>query len=262
MVILATCCAAAIETSSSTVPYRRLARAKSKIDEIDNVDRTTSGASPSPPEVPNPPLSRSQSRTFECLDADLEDTVVVKVAMFGDSETGKTSFMVSYVDSREKIEDYVQTIGMISMEKSLKIQNAKIVFSIWELGGHRRSLSMLPIVCKDAAVMLFLFDLTRRSTLHSVKEWFFQARLRNKTAIPILIGTKYDQFVNFPDDIQVTITRQAMHYAQTMRASLFFSSITHNINVRKIFKVIVAKLFDLPCNISKNHNFGEPIVDY
>ena len=47
-----------------------------------------------------------------------------------------------------------------------------------------------------------------------------------------------------------------------MEASLFFSSVTHNINVHKIFKVIVAKVFDLPCNISRNLNPGEPIIDF
>ncbi|RRT34697.1 hypothetical protein B296_00044798 [Ensete ventricosum] len=47
-----------------------------------------------------------------------------------------------------------------------------------------------------------------------------------------------------------------------MKATLFFSSSTHNINVNKIFKFIVAKLFKLPWTVERNLTIGEPIIDY
>jgi len=47
-----------------------------------------------------------------------------------------------------------------------------------------------------------------------------------------------------------------------MNASLFFSSATHNINVNKIFKFILARLFNLPWKIDRNLTLGEPIIDY
>ena len=49
-------------------------------------------------------------------------------------------------------------------------------------------------VCNDAIALLFMFDLSRKSTLSSVKEWYRQARLLNKSAVPFLIGTKYDVY--------------------------------------------------------------------
>ncbi|KAL2630332.1 hypothetical protein R1flu_015018 [Riccia fluitans] len=190
-----------------------------------------------------------------------DDTVFVKVSMVGDCQTGKTSFMSNYVAS-QKNEDYVQTVGVNSMEKIFRVQNANIALSIWDIGGHRQFSSVMPLVCKDSDAILLTFDLTRRSTLYSVKQWFTQVRHWNKSAIIILVGTKYDLFVNLPQDMQRIITRQARSYAQAMDASLFFSSVTHNINVHKIFKVIITKLFDLPCNIPKNLTVGEPIIDY
>jgi len=33
---------------------------------------------------------------------------------------------------------------------------------------------MLPLVCNDAACVLFMFDLSRIETLHSIKEWYRQ----------------------------------------------------------------------------------------
>jgi GTPase SAR1 family protein len=94
------------------------------------------------------------------------------------------------------------------MEKTISIRNTEITFSIWDLGGQREFVNMLPLVCNDAVAILFMFDLTRKSTLNSIKEWYRQGRGFNKTAIPFLVGTKYDTFVNFPIDEQEEISNQ------------------------------------------------------
>lgn len=54
---------------------------------------------------------------------------------------------------------------------------------IWDLGGQREFVSMLPLVSNDAVAILFMFDLTRKSTLNSVKEWYRQARGFNKVRV-------------------------------------------------------------------------------
>ena len=99
-------------------------------------------------------------------------------------------------------------IGVNFMEKTISIRNTEITFSIWDLGGQREFVNMLPLVCNDAVAILFMFDLTRKSTLNSIKEWYRQGRGFNKTAIPFLVGTKYDHFVNFPREEQEEISNQ------------------------------------------------------
>lgn len=39
---------------------------------------------------------------------------------------------------------------------------------------------MLPLVSNDAVAILFMFDLTRKSTLNSIREWYRQTRGFNK----------------------------------------------------------------------------------
>lgn len=115
------------------------------------------------------------------------------------------------------------------MEKTISIRNTEITFSIWDLGGQREFVNMLPLVCNDAVAILFMFDLSRKSTLNSIKEWYRQARGFNKvsmplrhtplrlskltmggdqTAIPFLVGTKYDTFAMFAKEEQEEITKQ------------------------------------------------------
>lgn len=103
--------------------------------------------------------------------------------------------------------------GVNFMEKTISIRNTEITFSIWDLGGQREFVNMLPLVCNDAVAILFMFDLTRKSTLNSIKEWYRQGRGFNKTAIPLLVGTKYDQFVNFPREDQEEISLQVWWYS-------------------------------------------------
>ena len=133
---------------------------------------------------------------------------------------GKTSLMVKYVEgSFDEVphirpdaslrvcnfayQDYIQTLGVNFMEKKVSLRNTQITFSIWDLGGQKEFISMLPLVCNESAVMLFLFDLGRPATLASVKEWYRQVRSHNKTAIPFLVGTHFDVFAQQPPDVQV-----------------------------------------------------------
>ncbi|KAF5478864.1 septum-promoting GTP-binding protein 1 [Juglans microcarpa x Juglans regia] len=189
------------------------------------------------------------------------DLVTLKISLLGDGQIGKTSFVIKYVgDEQEK--SSLQMAGLNLMDKTLSVQGARISLNIWDVGGDPGSHDQVPIACKDAVAILFMFDLTSRSTLNSVIGWYSQARKWNQTAIPILIGTKFDDFVRLPPDLQWTIVTQARAYARAMKATLFFSSATHNINVNKIFKFVMAKLFNLPWKVERNLTIGEPIIDF
>ncbi|KAA8524676.1 hypothetical protein F0562_011099 [Nyssa sinensis] len=87
-------------------------------------------------------------------------------------------------------------------------------------------------------------------------------RKSNDNKQQVLIGTKFDDFVQLPIDLQWTIASQARAYAKALNATLFFSSATYNINVNKIFKFITAKLFNLPWALERNLIIGEPIIDF
>ena len=200
---------------------------------------------------------RRKRETSTIMRRSADNSVVVKVGMVGDSQIGKTSLMVKYVDGIFD-EDYLQTLGVNFMEKTISIRNTEITFSIWDLGGQREFVNMLPLVCNDAVAILFMFDLSRKSTLNSIREWYRQARGFNKTAIPFLVGTKYDYFVNLPVEDQEEITRQARKFAKAMKASLIFCSTSHTINIQKIFKIVLSKAFDLKCTIPEIVEVGEP----
>ena len=76
------------------------------------------------------------------------------------------------------------------------------------------------------------------------------------------MGTKYDIFSTFPMEEQKSITEQARKFAKAMKAPLIYSSSSHGVNVQKIFKIVLSKVFALKCTIDPIINDGEPILEY
>lgn len=187
--------------------------------------------------------------------------IVVKVGMIGESQTGKTSLMVKYVEDRFD-EDYIETLGVNFMEKTIQLRNVTVTLSVWDLGGQKEYLQLMPLVCNDAKVLLFVFDLTRKQSLSMIREWYKQARKENRYAIPFLIGAKFDLFDKKDMKFKEEITSQARKFSKAMKAPLIYCSSSHSINIKKIFQIIIAKVFHLRPKVAEAKKHTEPIVEY
>lgn len=167
--------------------------------------------------------------------------------------------MVKYVNNTFD-QDYKKTLGVNFMEKNIELGTTDIKFSVWDLGGAKEFENMIQLATDGAVAVVFLFDLTKPQTLTSVKEWYRLVRAQNKTAIPMLVGTKYDLFLELPEDFQQEVTTQSMKYAKAMKSSIIFTSSSDSINVQKVFKILTCKAFDLQISIPEISNIGEPIL--
>ncbi|PVU90257.1 hypothetical protein BB560_006224 [Smittium megazygosporum] len=190
--------------------------------------------------------------------------IAIKIGMLGDPQIGKTTLMVKYVEGKFEPE-YIQTLGVNFMEKTIILKDYKVTFTIWDLGGEQEFVNMLPIVCDDATAILFMYDLTKRSSLNSVRSWYKQAKGLNEKIIPVLVGTKYDLFVtssNISLEDQIIITQYSRALAKAMGASLVFCSSMHSINVNNIFKIIISKVFGLTPTFNEISEYGLPILEF
>lgn len=187
--------------------------------------------------------------------------VKIKIGLIGDAQVGKTSLMVKYVQNVFD-EEYIQTLGVHYLERKVSLGFSDVIFSIMDLGGQREFINMLPLVSEGAMSIIFLFDLTRPETLTSIKEWYRQARGFNETAIPLLVGTKYDLFIRMDETYQEQISRTSMKYAQVMNSPLIFCSTASSINIQKIFKVIISKAFNLTLKAPEIKHIGDPLLIY
>eukprot|EP01083_Nonionella_stella_P000196 610_1 len=179
--------------------------------------------------------------------------ILIKTGMLGDPSVGKTTLMIKYVKGDYE-DGYLETLGVSFREKIVSLKDVNVAISIWDLGGDKQFASLMPLICNDAKVILFVFDLTQKASLHSIRNWYKEAKLENNTFIPLLIGTKYDLFKQQKEEYQQVIIEQSRKYAEKMKAPLVFCSSKESINVKKIFKIIIDKVFDLDLRIGQSKN--------
>ncbi|KAH3675149.1 hypothetical protein WICMUC_002805 [Wickerhamomyces mucosus] len=183
------------------------------------------------------------------------------LALLGDVQIGKTALMIKYVNDTYD-PHYKKTEGVNFMEKTIELDQTDIRFSIYDLGGSKEFENMLPLATQDAISVCFLFDLTRRESLENVKNWWKLVKLssRNSNAIPVLIGTKYDIFLEMPKEHQSYVHSRSIQFAKSLKSSLIFISTSDSINVQKVFKILISKSFDLKLTIPEFFRIGEPIL--
>ncbi|KAK5780546.1 Ras family GTPase TEM1 PWA37_003179 [Arxiozyma heterogenica] len=192
---------------------------------------------------------------------DVKNQIDIQIGLVGDAQVGKTSLMVKYVQNIFDNE-YTQTLGVNFLKKKIKLKQTEIVFSLMDLGGQSEFINMLPLAAVGSSVIIFLFDLTRPKTLKSIKDWYRQSKGLNDLAIPILVGTKFDLFYTMDMKYQKDISLVAMEYSQAMDAPLIFCSTARSIHIQKIFKIALAKIFNLTLTIDEIKTPGDPLLIY
>ncbi len=99
---------------------------------------------------------------------DREDAL--KVCIFGDESLGKTTLVKRYL-TKVFDEDIKMTVGADFYEKELEIDGKNTLLRIWDLGGEQRFKVLLPSFAKGADGGIFVFDITRYTSLGNIDNW-------------------------------------------------------------------------------------------
>ena len=118
-----------------------------------------------------------------------------KIAIFGEGSVGKTTLTQRYLTGIFKLNTQL-TMGAEIFIKYLDIGDKKIVLQIWDFGGEERFRFLLPTYASGSFGGIFMFDITRSSTLGKIEGWLdvFKEGLdeSNKQIPIILVGGKSD----------------------------------------------------------------------
>lgn len=120
--------------------------------------------------------------------------VVFKLCIFGDGGVGKTTLTQRYVtglfDGGTRM-----TIGSDFHIKKVDVDGTKVMLQIWDFAGERQFRFLLPTYIKGASGGIFMYDITRFSTLKNLNEWMevLEKGLMPGQKLPlILVGGKAD----------------------------------------------------------------------
>ena len=118
-----------------------------------------------------------------------------KVCIFGDGGVGKTSLVNRFLTGFFK-PGTIMTIGVDFLMKDIEIQGKRVALQIWDFAGEKRFQFILPGYVKGTSAGIFMFDITRMSSLTSLHEWlevFKKGTDEQGANVPIMIvGGKID----------------------------------------------------------------------
>ena len=156
----------------------------------------------------------------------LEGTI--SCILMGDSETGKSSFLLRYFKDKFS-EAFLMTIGLDKEVKIVKILGKEIKFILWDTAGQERFKSLPGKYFQNADGIFLLFDVHKRESFNNVKKWVEDINYgtNNKKVIMYLIGNKIDLEREVSKEEGISI-------AEELGMKYFESSNKINVNINEI----------------------------
>lgn len=118
-----------------------------------------------------------------------------KVVFFGDGGVGKTTLINRYLTGVFK-SDSVITIGVDFHVKKIEVEEKRVTLQIWDFAGEDRFRFLMPSYVIGASGGIFMFDITRYTSLKNFSDWieiFKKGYKGEDHQMPVLmVGSKLD----------------------------------------------------------------------
>ena len=188
----------------------------------------------------------------------MEEEIVYKVLLLGDSSVGKTCFLLRYCD--KSFQDvHLSTIGLDYRLKSMTLKNNKnIKLQIWDTAGQDRFRAITKNYYKGANGIILIYDVTNMQTYENVKNWISQIKEEaSPNVIIYLVGNKID----VPDEQRLIKAEDGQKIADEFNLPFKEASAKDGTNVNEIFQELLEEIdekyakFEVPKGERKNQLF-------
>ncbi|CAI5713912.1 unnamed protein product [Hyaloperonospora brassicae] len=154
----------------------------------------------------------------------------VKVVLLGDTGVGKSSLVLRFVTNNFR--PYSEsTIGASFMSKMIVVNDAPIKYQIWDTAGQEKYHSLAPMYYRGAAAAIVVYDITRKQSLTTLKNWVKELKQLGPDNIVIAIaGNKSDL-----EEKREVPASQARAYAEEIGALFIETSAKEDTNVSDLF---------------------------
>ncbi|MHA1912838.1 MAG: GTP-binding protein [Promethearchaeota archaeon] len=120
---------------------------------------------------------------------------IYKVCVVGDGGVGKTSMVLRYCEDTFK-ENYIMTIGSNFSTKQVQLVDYPtflVKLQLWDLAGQKHFSFVRPPFYRGATAIIYVFDLTRRSSFQNILDWKEEVeKVIGEGKPSMLVGNKID----------------------------------------------------------------------
>ena len=103
-----------------------------------------------------------------------EGAMNCKVVLIGESGVGKTSIISRYINNSFQ-SHRLPTTGANYLTKTIIMEeeeNKSIKFEIWDTAGQEKFRSLAKVFYKNAAVVILVYDITRKTSFEELKNFW------------------------------------------------------------------------------------------
>ena len=177
---------------------------------------------------------------------------IYKIILVGDSGVGKTCLLSMYV--KGECSPTIPTIAVEFCTKEIELDNNyKIKVQLWDTAGQERFKSLAMTYYRKAYGILLLFDVTKRSSFISCKNYLEEVRINSdKNCVIYLIGNKIDlekQRQISLEEAQIFAKKENIKYVET--------SAVKNVRVEEVFTSLLNDIYEVKKEENKNKLFLE-----
>ena len=183
----------------------------------------------------DPPKPEYRSRNYA-------KSFIYKICIVGNGGVGKTSMVLRYCENSFK-ESYLMTIGSNFSTKTVELVDhpqLQVKLQLWDLAGQKHFSFVRPPFYRGATGIIYVFDLTRRSSFADLLEWREEVEKVIGQKPCIVVGNKLDlskqgqREVAEQDGEAVKFEMHAMKYFET--------SAKEGDSVGEIFKTLTLEI--------------------
>jgi len=165
---------------------------------------------------------------------------IIKIGIFGESTVGKTLFSLTFTNGVNHGLN-LPTVGIDSFNKEKILSNGKkYKIIIYDTAGQERYRSLSLNAVRRCDGIILMYDITKKNTFDSIKDWYNSIKEVVEDFNLILIGNKCD----LKDQRNVS-EEEGLKEAEKYKIEYFEASAKEGINVEKsideLLKKIIAK---------------------
>ena len=170
--------------------------------------------------------------------AKIED---IKVITLGNSEVGKSSFIIKYIDNSFTLY-YTATLGIDFKQKKIKLKDGRDVrLRIFDTAGQERYKSVSASFIKKADGVILIYDIGNLESFEAVENWIKSIREIGKDKLPIiLVGNKCD----LSDDKRMISLKEGQDKADEFNIPFYETSCKEGINIKEVFEKLVDDIME------------------